>query len=85
MLGLKIGTPLGMSSLNFKIGKYYEENSNVVQNGCHTQIKDLIHCWENKNECLMQYLFQSLETLDNGKPYTMAYAADLSLTAKVYR
>jgi len=27
----------------------------------------------------------SLETLDNGKPYQVAYAADLNLTAKVFR
>ncbi|XP_014679632.1 PREDICTED: aldehyde dehydrogenase, mitochondrial-like [Priapulus caudatus] len=27
----------------------------------------------------------SLETLDNGKPYTASYALDLALTAKVYR
>lgn len=28
---------------------------------------------------------QSLETLDNGKPYTMAYTADLSLSIKCLR
>lgn len=29
--------------------------------------------------------FQSLESLDNGKPYTVAYAADLHLVAQCYR
>ena len=28
---------------------------------------------------------QSLETLDNGKPYAMSYAADLALSIKCYR
>ena len=30
-------------------------------------------------------IFQSLETLDNGKPYAMSYAADLALSIKCYR
>ena len=31
------------------------------------------------------FYFQSLETLDNGKPYTASFFADLALSIKCYR
>ena len=42
---------------------------------------DTIYVFEN----FASIVFQSLETLDNGKPFLDAYNADLALVVKCYR
>jgi len=47
----------------------------------HSLYKFLIHF----NVSIFFFFIQSLETLNNGKPYSAAYAADLALSIKCLR
>ena len=42
-------------------------------------------CLDCANKCAVPVCFQSLETLDNGKPYAAAYQGDLTFAIKIIR